>query len=237
MSVLKNIFISAAVLILLGGCATDREIVPNSGQKTAPKTAPDFTKKEIHTADGHVVKYDGSGNGGFVRSYKNGKKDGITALYKNGVLYGEKSYRDGLLHGLSRNYYYPFTLSEIYYANGKKHGVAKEWCDGNRRLKSREHYNYGKLDGLSEEWSCDKKHHLANSIEYKDGKKNGVYKMYDIINYNNGKLVTLITYKNGIKNGISKEYHNGKLISERIYKNGRAFDMNGKYIPTIKVKE
>ena len=234
---MKMMIYIVTCLWLMSGCAANKEMEPNSGMQTASKTAPDFTQKEIRTEDGHIVKYEGGNGGGFVRSYKNGKKDGITAFYRNGVLYGEKSYKNGLLHGLSKNYYFPFALTETYYVDGKKHGVAKEWCDGNGRLKSREHYKYGKLDGLSEEWSCGKKRHLANSIEYSDGKKNGVYKMYDIINYNNGKLVSLTTYKNGIKNGISQEYDKGKLFSEVIYKNGRAFDMNGKYIPTIKVKE
>ncbi len=226
-----------AGLFLLGGCAAQKDATPNSGMQTASKTAPDFTQKEIRTEDGHIVKYEGGNGGGFVRSYKNGKKDGITAFYRNGVLYGEKSYKNGLLHGLSKNYYFPFALTETYYVNGKKHGIAKEWCDDKGKLKSRRCYKYGKLDGLSEEWSCGKKHHLANSIEYKDGKKNGAYKMYDIYNFKNGKLVSMTTYKDDIKNGISQEYSKGKLFSEVIYKNGRAFDMNGKYIPTIKVKE
>jgi len=234
---MKMMIYIVTCLWLLSGCAVNKEMEPNSGMQTAPKSGPDFTQKEIHTEDGHIVKYEGGNGSGFVRSYKNGKKDGITAFYRNGVLYGEKSYKNSLLHGLSKNYYFPFALTETYYVNGKKHGIAKEWCDEKGRLKTRKHYKYGKLDGLSEEWSCGKEHHLANSIEYKDGKKNGVYKMYDIYNFKNGKLISMTTYKNDIKNGLSQEYSNGKLYNETIYKNGRAFDMNGKYIPIIKVKE
>lgn len=224
-------------LWLMSGCAANKEMEPNSDMQTASKTAPDFSQKEIRTEDGHIVKYEGGNGGGFVRSYKNGKKDGISAFYRSGVLYGEKSYKNGLLHGLSKNYYFPFALTETYYVNGKKHGIVKEWCDDKRRLESRRCYKNGKLDGLSEEWSCGEKHYLANSIEYKDGKKNGAYKMYDIYNFKNGKLVSMTTYRDDIKNGLSQEYSNGKLFSETNYKNGRAFDMNGKFIPIIKVKK
>jgi antitoxin component YwqK of YwqJK toxin-antitoxin module len=229
---------------------------PGSGMQTAPKTAPDFTQKEIHIADGHIVKYKGADGAGFVRSYKNGKKDGITAIYKNGVLYGEKSYKNGVLHGLSRNYYFPLTLLDVYYVDGKKHGVAKEWCDGREKLKSQEHYNMGTLDGLSEAWSCDDIHSPEWSTEYKKGKKDGMHKIYykgkfnTIAHYkngkkdgiykdyhHNGKLATVATYKNGVRHGSYKFWdHTGKLVSEIIYKNGRGFDMNGNYIPIIKEK-
>ena len=248
-------------LLFLSACASSKSAMPGSGEKTAAKKAPDFSQKEIHTADGHMIKYEGSNGGGFVRSYKNDKKDGITAFYRNGVLYAEKSYKEDSLNGWSINYYYPFTLSEIYYVNGKKHGIAKEWCDGRKKLKKREHYTYGTLNGLSEEWSCRGKHYLIRSTEYKNGKKDGVEKVYDNINYKDGSLYSSIEYKNGKKHGVSRVYHSkgklcclntykngilegeskfwdhtGKLTKESVYKNGREFDMNGNFIPKIKEK-
>ncbi len=249
-------------LLLLSACASNKSAMPGSGEKTAAKKAPDFSQKEVHTADGHVIKYEGGDGFGFVRSYKNGKEDGIIALYRNGVLYGEKSYKEGVLNGWSINYYYPLTLSEVYYVDGKKHGVAKEWCDGRKKLKLKEHYVHGKLDGLSEKWNCNGRHYLVRSTEYKKGKEDGISRTYDNYNFKNGKLVSVETYKNGKKDGISKQYHSdgklcclntykngilegeskfwdheGKLSTEKIYRNGRAFDMNGNYIPTIKEKE
>jgi len=248
-------------LLFLNACTSNKRVIPGSGERTAAKKAPDFTQKEILTSDGHTIKYEGSHDNGFVRSYKNGKKDGITAFYRNSVLYGEKSYKEDVLDGWSINYYYPFTLSEIYYVNGKKHGVAKEWCDGRKKLKVREHYHHGQLDGLSEEWRCMGKHYLIRSTEYKNGKKDGIEKIYDDINHRDGSLYSSIRYKNGKKHGVSKIYHSkgklccldtykngiregksefwdhtGKRIKETVYKNGREFDTNGNFIPKIKEK-
>jgi len=244
-------------LFLFGGCTTDKDVMPKFYQKTADKKAPDFTQKDIHTKDGHVIKFEGT----YVRSYKNGKKDGITALYQYGVLYAEKSYKNDVLHGLSGNYH--SSLSEVYYVDGKKHGTEKVWCDGNRKkLKSRMQYNHGLLEGKSEKWNCHGRHYLVQYIEYKNGKKDGIYKMYDNYNFKNGKLVGVETYKNGKKNGISKQYHSngklccldtykngimegeskfwdhtGKLGKDLIYKNGRAFDKNGNFISAVKEKQ
>ncbi len=248
-------------LLFLNACTSNKRPIPGSGEQTAAKKAPDFTQKEILTSDGHTIKYEGSNGSGFVRSYKNGKKDGITALYKNAVLYAEKSYTEGVLDGWSINYYPPFTASKTYYVNGKKHGVVTKWCDDGEKLKLREHYNHGQLDGLSEKWRCIGKHYLIRSTEYKNGKKDGIEKIYDDHNYRDGSLYSSIRYKNGKKHGISKVYHSkgkpccldtykngilegksefwdhtGKLVKETIYKNGREFDMNGNFIPKIKEK-
>ena len=248
-------------LLFLNACTSNKRPIPGSGEQTAAKKAPDFTQKEILTSDGHTIKYEGSNGSGFVRSYKNGKKDGITALYQHGVLYAEKSYTEGVLDGWSINYYYPFTASKTYYVNGKKHGVVTKWCDDGEKLKLREHYSHGQLDGLSEAWSCEGKHYLERSTEYKNGKKDGVEKVYDNINYKDGSLYSSIEYKNGKKHGVSKVYHSkgklcclntykngilegeskfwdhtGKLTKESVYRNGREFDMNGNFIPKIKEK-
>ena len=260
---MKTVLFMAGIVVtslFLSACASSKSAMPGSGEKTAAKKAPDFSQKEIHTADGHIIKYEGSNGGGFVRSYKNGKKDGITALYSHGLLWAEKSYKEGFLDGWSINYYNP--VSEIYYVDGKKHGVLKEWCDNSKRnLKLREHYTYGKLDGLSEAWKCEGKHYLIRSIEYKNGKMDGLYKTYDDHNFKDGSLYSSETYKNGKKDGISKTYHSkgklccldtykngilegeskfwdhtGKLTKESVYKNGREFDMNGNFIPKIKEK-
>ena len=248
-----------SLLLFLNACTGSSEgAIPGEKEETAAKKAPSFEQKEIHTPDGHIVKYEGKNGSGFVRSYKNGKKDGITALYQNGVLYAEKSYKNGLLHGWSINYVYP--VSETYYVDGKKHGVVKKWCDNSRkRLELREHYKYGQLNGLSEEWRCTGKHYLVRSTEYKNGKKDGVEKIYDDINYRDGSLYSSIEYKNGKKDGVSKIYHSkgklccmdrykngiqegesefwdhtGKLVRQTIYRNGREFNMNGSFIPKIR---
>ncbi len=240
-------------LFLLGGCRTDKDAVPSFYQKTAAKIAPDLTQEDIHTKDGHVIKFEGT----YVRSYKDGKKDGITALYQHGVLYAEKSYKSGVLHGLSSNYSFPFTVSEIYYVDGKKHGTEKVWCDSDRKkLKSRTQYSHGILEGRSEEWRCDKSHKPLFSREYKNGKKYGLETMYTMrsrheIPYKNDKkdgvekyyfddiLSWSVTYKDGIRDGISKDWYAGtrKLKKQTMFKKGREFDMNGNFIPQVAPKE
>ena len=51
--------------------------------------------------------------------------------------------------------------------------------------------------------------------EYKNGIKNGIGK-----DYNNGKLIFEGEYSNGYRNGKGKEYKNGKLIYKGEYLNG-----------------
>jgi len=248
-------------LLFLSACTNNTDAIPDSGAQTASKKAPDFTQKEIFSADGHTITYEGHNGNGFVRSYKNGKKDGISALYRNGELYAEKSYKNDILDGWTIYYSPPYTSRKTYYVNGKKHGVVTQWCDDGKRLKLREHYNHGNLDGLSEEWRCIGKYYLTRSTEYENGKKDGVEKIYDDINYRDGSLYSSIGYKNGKKDGVSKTYHRkgklccldtykngilegeskfwdhtGKLTKESVYKNGREFDMNGNFIPKIKEK-
>ena len=248
-------------LLFLSACTSNTDAIPGSDVQTAAKKAPDFSQKELHTSDGHTILYKGSNGTGFVKSYKNGKYDGIMALYRNGELFAEKSYKNDVLDGWTIYYYPPYTSSKTYYVNGKKHGVLTQWCDDGKRLKLREHYNHGQLDGLSEAWSCRGKHYLVRSTEYKNGKKDGVEKVYDNINYKDGSLYSSIEYKNGKKHGVSKVYHSkgklcclntykngilegeskfwdhtGKLTKESVYKNGREFDMNGNFIPKIKEK-
>ena len=53
---------------------------------------------------------------------------------------------------------------------------------------------------------------------FKDGKENGVSKLY----YENGRLAGEAPYINGIEDGIEKEYwSDGTLRSETTYKDGK----------------
>ena len=62
--------------------------------------------------------------------------------------------------------------------------------------------------------------------EYKDGKRNGIGKEYNIIK---GDLIYEGEYKNGKRNGKGKEYYNGKLKYEVEYLNGKRNKIIGRY--------
>jgi len=59
---------------------------------------------------------------------------------------------------------------------------------------------------------------LKTLVTYKNGKKNGIYEKY----YINGKLAIRKNYKNGIENGLYESwYDNGQLTIRCNYKNGK----------------
>ena len=210
-------------LIILSSCANNRLNIKSN-------------KPLIHTdKNGTIIPINSSTNGA-ISSYKNGKKDGPQAYYRNGEVLIEKNYKNGLLHGKYKGYSAPFSLVEKYYKNGKLHGISKEWYSYNGKIEFIKHYKYGKLDGESKIWDSGLSHKIITIINYKNGKYDGVYQSYSknvkrYKSYKNGKLHGLsevylygvlrisINYKNGRKDGIYKGwFEDGTLKEEILYK-------------------
>ncbi len=216
------------VLFLLNGCQNNKNL------------APDFSVKETVTEDGHIIKREGKGNNGFVRSYKDGKKDGLTRLYQHGKLAGEISFKNGVRDGVTHCYgIHPCSLSDtaykdgkkhgvekLYYEkgvpkavttykNGKKHGVEKKWYEISYKISSTKFYVDGKADGIGKEYYVNGK--LERETPYKNGKREGVQKWFG----RDGKIINITPYHNDKKSGLVKKYKEGKLTQTIHYKENK----------------
>ncbi len=216
------------VWFLFNGCQNNKNLVP------------DFSVKETVTEDGHIIKREGKGNNGFVRSYKDGKKDGPTRLYQHGKLAGEISFKNGLRDGMTHCYgvalcslsdtpykngqkhgvekrYYKKGMPKAFttYKHGAKHGVEKKWYKKPHKIVSVISYKHGKMDGVAKAYNKSGK--LRWEASYKDGKREGVQKNYN----SEGKIISIVPYHNDKKSGLLKEYREGKLTQTIHYKEGK----------------
>ncbi len=212
-------------VVLFNGCTNNKNL------------APDFSVKEIVTDDGHVIKKSGKGNSGFVRSYKDGKQDGLTRLYQNGKIAGEISFKNGVRDGMTYCYgIHPCSLSDtsykdgkkhgiekLYYKkgvpkaftaykNGRKHGVEKKWYEISYKISSTTFYVDGKAEGIGKEYYVNGK--LERETPYKNGKREGVQKWFG----RDGKIINITSYHNDKKSGLVKKYKEGKLTQTIHYK-------------------
>jgi len=102
------------------------------------------------------------------------------------------------------------------YDNGLKNGISIS-LDRKGHLKNQEYYKNDKLSGLSVTYGMYSEMPLSQ-INYIDGVKNGVSKLY----YDNGKIQEEAIYKAGVKEGPSKWYSSaGRLLALYNYHNGQ----------------
>jgi antitoxin component YwqK of YwqJK toxin-antitoxin module len=108
---------------------------------------------------------------------------------------------------------------EVAYINGKPHGKAIERYKDGYRVEGE--YNNGKKNGL---WIMyDKTGRKCTQESYKDGKKDG-----KSIRWDEGGYVNETDYKDDLLHGKQSCWDkNGKLISEYGYKNGK---LHGRYV-------
>ena len=83
------------------------------------------------------------------------------------------------------------------------------------KIESYEEYKDGLLDGETAYFSKDKEVKLLSEM-YSKGKLNGPQKTY----YENGKLKSIVYYKNDRIDGIVEYDKSGKLLHESIFENG-----------------
>ena len=132
-------------------------------------------------------------------SYKEGLMDGIwKQYYENGKLARDEKYIQGLEDGAWKEYSENGEIQqESYFTQGLKTGVWKTYDNG--FLVVEEPYKNDLLNGMSKTYYPLTKR-VMFSINYTDGKENGVFSAYD----KSGKLQTTIPYKNGIIDGVAK---------------------------------
>ncbi|MCD4772726.1 MAG: hypothetical protein K8R41_05005 [Bacteroidales bacterium] len=173
-------------------------------------------------------------------NFKNDIKNGLTqSFYPNGKLKRSVNFIDGLEEGICKEY----TKNEriitlFYYKKGfiidkeninrfdqqnKKHGIWKYYYpDGKLKLVGK--YKHGKKEGFFKEYS--NVGDLAKAEKFTNGiiqenvaklKKLDVKKDY----YKNGKVKIVASYKDGVPEGIRREYsEDGTIENSYIFKNG-----------------
>lgn len=151
----------------------------------------------------------------FKVNYKNGREEGLGVEYsRDGTIIKLIEYKKG---------YVINTENINRFRDGLKHGLWKTFFD-NGKLKTEENYYYGKKDGYFKEYDSNgnliyiKK--FFKDIEIEDAPELASYEVKTDY-YKNGKYKIIQSYKNGIPDGIRKEFNqDGSLKKSYTYKNG-----------------
>jgi antitoxin component YwqK of YwqJK toxin-antitoxin module len=148
-----------------------------------------------------------NGNRRFRINYKDGKKDGsYEEWYENGKINYTTNYIEDVQEGKACKY-------------DKSGNLLRKFMVINGSTEDEIKYDKkGPLNGLHEEWNNDySKKFLEKSINYKDGKRHGVYEEYD----QDGNRVLKCNYKNNKRDGEEEEYYdNGKKKFTTNWKDG-----------------
>ena len=180
--------------------------------------------------NGVEKRYDENGNLWTETEYKDGKQDGIEKFYdENGKISFVKLYRNDkeIVSGITSGSAIYYNDEGVAYSSdeieeNKMSGVFKSYYKGviNGELANEIIIKDGKANGIAKVYH--ENGNLEAETEYNNGKKNGIRKEYD----ENGKLKLESEYKDGKENGIRKEYdENGKLEHEAYYINGERVDL------------
>lgn len=174
-------------------------------------------------------------------NYQNDLKNGLTIFY-----YGQDSisktipFEKGLEHGVGYEYNKnKLIISVITYKNSfilknekinrtderdRKQGIWKTFYD-NMNLKTECKYTDDKLNGYYKEYN--EKGEVTKTIKYVDGieQKDAEELVKLDVNvteyYSNGKPKTIVTSKNGLKEGVERNYNEeGIITASKIFKNG-----------------
>lgn len=141
--------------------------------------------------------WEGNRNGTHIKNvirYKNDKPDGRSENFENGKLIGYSNHLNGTNYGKS-----------LYRGEYGGYFTEQEWKNDT-------------LNGIYFNYRTGKNGEIIpiQTGQYKMGLQDGKWLDYDY----NGQVAHEIIYKNGIKNGISKEFTNGILVREQIWVNG-----------------
>ncbi|MEO6305393.1 MAG: hypothetical protein ABIP51_19685 [Bacteroidia bacterium] len=142
--------------------------------------------------------------------YKNGKKNGFfTEYYRNGNIKAKQFFADDDLNDTSVFYNESGTLRSLHtYKNKLKHGCWKEY-NKKGQLYSEIYLKNGSLDSTSTVYSYNSRK-IITRVTYKDGLKNGSEERY----YNNGKPKSIAYFDMGRAcTGTEEWYENGKKVN------------------------
>lgn len=136
--------------------------------------------------------------------YQNGKLEGLFQKWnESGELIARKNFKQGRLHGLSEGFVLTGAWQKCYYQKGIPHGLREDYCydvRGQRRLKKRLNYEYGKKEGLAERWHLNGQ--LCNRRYFQNGEMEGPSESYD----HKGKLIERNHFKNGKLHGLCERW-------------------------------
>ncbi len=190
--------------------------------------------------------------GKWGKTYANGKIS-YEGQFKNDKPYGEfKHYYissalkaitnyspDGVVAHTTTFYENSLPMAEGKYINQKKDSVWNFFSEFDGKLISQETYNKGELNGLSKTFYPESGN-IAESIEYKNGLKQGDLKKY----FPDGSIMTEGFYKNDLLDGDFTLYFpegniqlNGKYLNGRQIGNWQYFDEEGNEISEDEFKE
>jgi antitoxin component YwqK of YwqJK toxin-antitoxin module len=169
---------------------------------------------------GWVKEHRPNGKLKHLGQYKNGRTDGIFALWNEE---GRKSivlnFKDGKQHGMETVWHKNGSKRlEFDYSNGKKHGATTTWReDGSRQ--STVNYQHGIKHGMATYWHLDGSKQREES--YSNGKLDGKYTSWR----EDGTVEREINYKNGQKHGLETSYYpSGQKRQEIVWKMGAETD-------------
>ncbi len=216
-----------------------------------------FAQPNKINPDGYNTFYYENGKISSEGKMRNGKPDGFWKTYfPSGIVKSEGSRFNFELDSLWIFYNERGdTLQKIDYKNGKKNGYLSTYeylYDNNKKtggIVSKELYLNDIKQGTSYYYE---KGILIRSVNYKDGKKQGLSKEFD----KTGRIIAITEYSNdyiinrerinqidkaGLKQGIWKSFHsNNKIAIESNYLNDtlsgyyKEFDMSGKITKLVK---
>jgi len=150
----------------------------------------------------------------FKTNYKNGLKNGEETEYNDkGTITFIRHYKNGVLDGVYKQFNdFGFILSQGIYKEGMKNETWKE-SDPETRVTLYQNYKNDVLQDYV--WTStypNGKVFIEGNYD-KDGKKQGIFKIYD----EEGMLKRTESYKNGKRNGYFTDFMDGKPVRKIKY--------------------
>jgi TonB family protein len=148
-----------------------------------------------------------------MKYYENGLPDGTWKTYLDSSMSDTfptviDNYSNGKKNGLHERYFNGKLMEQYYFKDDKLEGSYKFW-DSKGKLTTSETYKNGVLDGECNYYGW----YDTKTIQYVNGKKNGVEKELDGV----GKLSSLSWYHIGILDSTKTFNANGKISTSRTY--------------------
>ena len=201
-------------LVLLVSCAPNevpsKSVVERDGIKYEVNSQTPFTGISVSSyKDGQLESKE---------TYKDGKRDGLSYYYHdNGQLEFKVNFKEGELDGAQENYKNGQLHYISNYKDGKQYGTNIFYNSDGKRVADSEP---SVIDELHPNGELSYRMHYQSQND--GGQRHGLSEFFD----ENGQLTQEINYKDGKRDGIYKAYVSGYLHDRRCYKNDEQTDMS-----------
>jgi antitoxin component YwqK of YwqJK toxin-antitoxin module len=153
-------------------------------------------------------------------TYTNDLKDGIWTSYfnENEMLYKVENFKSGIKQGISLEFSKRANLvSEQYFVNDLPDGVSRTYTQSGLPLTVK-NYKSGNLDGIQITYYENTFNKKSEEASYKNGVKDGISKWYDM----EGHVIAEYIYVNGSLEGEQKTFYPaGKIRSSELFQNNQ----------------